>query len=660
MRSRTIKIDLSAQAKSTFASQFSSANYSSTAQSLLVPFDLLYTYVFRYNRLLSVDLERAEGIDVSTTQGAAIDFTAFHPAIGAIITATFATVALVTSYFHIRYLKKAKAKDSTHSIKEQLDAAIQAEKDKPQLLPIFDINYYLAKVLKSRRDLQAKYEKVAIEGDYMKITLSNQQPAPVAAAPDPQPNWYDKLKKFGSLVSRKMLGPAWEALALTSYSYWILYIGAGIFTGKFGVGVEGLTPILGFGIPIAIGLTYPLIKIYRYFKNRRNPAVGAITENEEPVDAATLKETEKNTSSLLRSALLLREFEREKAILQEHLQDYGIEDKPEPFTEEEDTIAVSKLDARIATLGQGKWKKTAVAFMATMVGTYVAAQYGAWVVSDFLNSVASITIGAPIVQIVLGTIMMVGAFSYGLYKAIERFFEVKVHATNPKVSVAQAQQKELSNLEKRLENSQKNIAELEAKLDLLPVNSPRYDQEEFLNDANRQRPTIWSSIKKIAAGSIQVINGITTGAFIARVFFVKGTAIALPFAAASLSNPITIGILVGLGLAYGAFKFYQYHQQRKEEHAKLLLEQRDERIEFLKQEVVIAGMREKLYNAMAKKMNEAASITQAKVPVPQPLTNALNHTVFARPRNMSVGTSPAVGSPAVDLAPLGGPKNRAA
>jgi hypothetical protein len=92
-----------------------------------------------------------------------------------------------------------------------------------------------------------------------------------------------------------------------------------------------------------------------------------------------------------------------------------------------------------------------------------------------------------------------------------------------------------------------------------------------------------------------------------------------------------------------------------------LLAQRDERIQCLAQEVVIAGMREKLYSAMVKKMEEPGlSEASTRALSTQPLTTGLNHTVFARPRSKSLGGEPAIGSPDVDLTRLGPPKNRAA
>jgi uncharacterized membrane protein YebE (DUF533 family) len=339
------------------------------------------------------------------------------------------------------------------------------------------------------------------------------------------------------------------------------------------------------------------------------------------------------------------------------LKEYGI-DEPEPVLELPTTA--TKIDKEIATLRQGRWNKAITTCIGAIAGTYVASQYGAWVISDLLNVVANVSIAGQVAQIAIGTVMMAGAVGYGLYKAVERYFEVKGHETNPVIPPAQAQLNELSSLEQKLEQSRKNIAELEHKLSLSPIASPRYDQEESLTVATTP-PTIWSTVKKIALGSISFINGVTAGAFIARVFFVKGTAIALPFVAASLSNPITIGILVGLGVAYGAFKFYQYHQERKEEHAKVLLAQRDERIQCLAQEVVISGMREKLYSAMVKKMEEPDNTEiNAKTMTTQPLTTGLSHTVFARPRSKSLGGEPAIGSPDANLTRLGPPKNRAA
>ncbi|MES2218698.1 MAG: hypothetical protein V4501_09840 [Pseudomonadota bacterium] len=654
MDTRTIKLDLSEQAKETFVGGFTSDNFNSSAQNLLTSFDVLYTIFARYDRLIEFDLLSAQGI-VTDSQGAVIDYTASHPAAAVAVTALFASIGVVTTYFHLNYLKKIKNNQSTHFIKEELAAAIEAEQAEPAK-SVHDINYYLDLVLSDNEDLQKKYEKVKLDGSKLIITYKKPAAAQTEATEPAQnsgwfnsPAWQSAKKSFFKVAS-----VSWETLNLTAFTYWILWIGTGLFTGQFGTGVAGLSPAMGFGIPIAIGLTYPLIKAFRYLKDRYYGKSASAALTDEP---APTPEDNKNGCELMRRALVRRLFEMEKARLQAQLDTYKVKYIPEPVNvaNAAENQPASKLDQKILSLGKGKWKKTAVTLIATIGGTFVALQYGAWIISDILNMVANITIGAPIVQLVLGSLMIAAAGIFGIYKAVERFYQVKDHEANQKISVFEQQKLDLKSLENRLEASQKNIAIQEKKLGITPgTDLPRYDEKQFFTDISRRGPTVWTTFKKVCTRALQFLNGGLTGIFLARLFFVKGTAIALPFVAATLSNPITIGILVGAGIAYGAFKFYQFHEQRKEEHAQKLLAEREERIECLKQEVIIAEMREKLYTTRVelRETVEDYSIPSTTVKPEPSYSKIANTTLFGgQPRRYSDSDIPDIDSAPVITPP---------
>jgi hypothetical protein len=640
MNLRTVSIDLSEQAKQTFAGGFSSDNYSSSAQNLLSVFDIFYTLFARYDRLIEFDLLNVQGVQTQS-QGFVIDTTAGHPAAAAIVTLLFASSAIISTYFHLNYLRKIKNNHSTHFIKEELEAAIKAEQAK-SLLPVHDINYYLALIVEDNPDLKDKYHEVKLDGAGLK--MSYKLPA-VAQTAEPEVEVVHnvgaqgagagaeievkkpKLSRFQKF-SRTVVSPAWQALNLSAFTYWIMWIGTGLFTGKFDLGISGVSPWVAFGIPIAVGLAYPVIKTINYFRHRS----AAVVE-----ESAATPEDKKNGTELIRRAMLRRLFELEKAALKVQLDAHKFVDEPEPV-QAVDAPLTNKLDSKISTLGKGRWKKTAVTLIATAAATFVGLQYGTWLISDILTTVANITIGAPIVQLVLGSLVMAAAGIYGIYKAVERFNQVNDHAANPQLSATAQQQLELSQLENRLEASQRNIALLEKQLGETSTKLPHYQEEQFFSDISRRGASSWTNVKKFATRSVYFINGCLTGIFLARLFFIKGTALALPFAAATFSNPVTIGILVGAGLVYGAFKVYQYHQRRKEEGAELLFSQRAERVECLKQEVIIAGMRERLYTARVAQQNLAAAAAPT-LPAEPVLTNAGAVLLF-RPRSYSEGATP--------------------
>jgi hypothetical protein len=653
----TIRLDLAAGAKK---GSLSSDNYSNLVQGVLVPLDLLYTYAFRYGRLIANDLPSANGFTVST-QGPMIDYTAQHPIVGAAVTVAFVGVAAATTYSEYRRQQKIAANSSYKSIFDTFDKA-SAPGEVVADDNMDDINDYLLMVLEEDKLLRDKYEVFAVDLQNKKfvVVLKDKKKEEDELAKKAAENKPGLFKKFTS----KVLSPVWEALCLSSFTYWIMWISAGIFTGQFGLGIAGLPNIIGFGLPILAGLAYPVIKIYNHFKNKRKtPQIAEAPVVDEPQASDELtRTTEIDACALLRRALLRREFELQKKALRKEITALGREPNVENVAAENiersnDNIVVNSIDEKITGLTKGKWKKTAITFISVLGGTYVAAQYGAWIITDILNSLSVAVLGIPMVNIILGAGLLAIAGIYGIYKAVERYREVGKFQKNEKIAALKNNQAELNDLETRLANHQKNIAANEKTLGLAPapvVN--KYVEEQFFNDITRKGPTKWTTFKKVATRAFHFVNGVCTGIFLGRLFLVKGTAIALPFAAAMLSNPITIGVLCGIGLLYGAFKMYQYHERRKEERAKLLFEQRAERIACLKQEVELAGLRDQLLSIEAEKkvaadnvaleqIKEAdrfeqavnseltSALVAAATPVKEPegniLTNGIRHTLLS-------------------------------
>ena len=595
-----IRLDLAAGARK---AQMSADNYSNLVQGVLVPADLLYTYAFRYGRLIAYDLPSAHGISVAT-QGPMIDYTMQHPLVGAAVTVAVAGVSAATTYYEYKRQKKFLDNHSYKAIFDTFEnASAPVEKPADNL---DDINDYLLKVLEDDAALREKYELFAVDLQTKKfvVILKDHTKEEDELAIKKEAEKPGLFKKF----TNKVLSPLWEALCLSSFTYWILWVGSGIITGQFGVGIAGVPTAVAFGLPLLAGLAYPAIKIYNYFKNKRkSPQVGIAADENEPQATDDLsKQTEIDACALLRRALLRREFEMQKKALRAQINELGGEPNPENVAaasaeQADDMAAVNSIDEKISGLTKNKWTKTAVTLISVMGGTFIALQYGAWLVTDILNTLSVAVLGIPAISMILGAGMMVLAGVYGLYAAYNRYKEVGKHQANEKIIALKDNQLELNNLEARLKNNQDKIASYEKKLELAPapvIN--KYVEEQFFNDVTRPGPSKWTRFKKIATRAFHFINGVCTGIFLGRIFLVKGTAIALPFAAAMLSNPITIGVLAGIGVLYGSFKLYQYIERRKEERALQLFEQRAERIACLKQEVELSGLREQLLSIEVK------------------------------------------------------------
>ena len=598
----TIPLDLSEQMKKTFHDQLSSQNYYNLLLGILMPSDLLYTYFFRYNRLLDVDLPNARDAGISGTQGGYIDYTAAHPVVG--VAVTFAFVAVAAASIYSVYLSQRRDmrntsykylydtfKDETKKkhIEEIATSADETEEDKLAAI----INHYLETILDEDAELKKKYEKIRINHHTFEIKLRNSV-AEQKQAEDNKPKPQTLLRKF----TNKVLSPAWESLSISSFTYWILWIGASLFTGVLdSPGVFGVTPWVSFGIPILSGLLYPAIKVYNYYKNKRVKAAMLSTEGL-PVTSELKEAVTKDACELLRRSLLRCEYELDKKSLEARIaaqrnkiSELGGDPTAQVFHFPKPKRKISVMDDKILKLKTGMTRKVTIALFSTATGMFVAAQYAAWIATDFIDVLFNVSIAIPVANVVLGALFFAAVGTFGLYNAYMRYDKVKEFESKKEINELGAKQAEILGLEQRLETHQQNIKAHEKLLGRKPrPMSKTYLEEQFFTDVNRRGETNKTLIGKIGSRLFQFINGICTGVFLGRIFLVKGNALVLPFAAAMFSTPVTIGLLVGVGVLYGAFKVYEYHKDRQERRAALLLNQRAERVVCLKREVELAAL----------------------------------------------------------------------
>jgi hypothetical protein len=621
---------------SSFVADLSSDDYNELMQSGLTTLDILDTYFFRYSKVLANDIPSANGEHV-TTQGFAIDYSALHPAFAVVATASFASLAITSVYYEYKRQKKVKLNSSYHYIYHQfhkLPASVNPDKGR-----IKDIKDYLEVIIKEDPDLKQEYNSISINPCGNSIDFDAKKLPEVK-----KENLWTKLKN-------RVIYPIWASLSIASFTYWILWIGIGIVTGNFAVvGIDSLPPVVAFGLPVLSGLIYPFLNIYNYFKYRVKVESPAENLEVKKQDMILRTQASQHICSIFRRAIIRREFDFKKAQL---LALYGYSEKDvKADSESDNNVHAPSIDKPITSLGKNKWKKATVALISTVGGTYVAAQYGSWIIMDLINIVANISSVLPLVNFVVGIVLLTVTGLYGIYKGYERYNSVK--ANNNLLDIKENQK--LINLEERLENLKKFVhaKKLELGLPLKSTKHIKRDVEKYFDDIHRRDPNKWTRTKKILKRAFQFVNGFTTGAFIARIFFIKGTVTALPFVAAAFSNPITIGVIVGIGVLYGAFKTYEYHQKRKEERAQLLLAKRAEKITFLKQEIDLAVLEEKLITLKIQDKYKSGINLSSETITPnntQPKIITSSRGIFTVPnklvrvRSLSVGDAPLAANP---------------
>jgi uncharacterized membrane protein len=599
-----IALPLTDIARNLSAGQMSSTDYADMADSGLSPLDLLYTFTARYDKLIEADLPFLDG-EGPEGDGSYIQYSVSHPMFAVLTTFAFASVSLANVYNTYLHKRRAKNNCSYHYMYKQFDSSAartvrkrsSADNDK-----IYDINYYLNLMLLEDAELQKKYQSMRVNHETGTLDLV---PAEIKPAVATFTSTKDK-------IINKVFYPAWISLNIASFVYWILWIGGALFTGfpPGVVGVAALPEWLGFGLPVLAGLAYPFIKVVNYFRNKNKKALMPAA----PVHHEQMAEMTEDSCSLFRRALLRKKFDLRKAELTEQLRAHNVEMEIHP--RHKAACTASKMDKEIVSLSKNKFRKTAITLLSVIGGTFVAAQYGAWIVMDIVGVMVNLSSALPLINFVLGSILLVGTGLYGLVKAYEKFQSVKKFQNDEVIQELKKETDDEENLEHTLAVLEKIVRSKQKKLGEPVVGLThliKHDDDQFFADSSRQGPSKTTQLKKAGRRLYHFINGFCTGAFLGRLFLVKGTAIVLPFTALSMSLPVCIAVLVAIGIVYGAFKTYEYHQKRKEQKAEELLKRRVERIECLHEQIELARMENRLYSI---KLIEKDELEDSPAPEP--------------------------------------------
>ncbi|MEO8400274.1 MAG: hypothetical protein ABI597_00575 [Gammaproteobacteria bacterium] len=592
-------------------------------------FDILPTFLARYPRLVSSDIPQDK-----TTNGAFIDWTSKNPIAAVVTLVGCFALACASSYAEYTRQKRVLDNNSYQAINGELakqgqfkameDAIKEDEETATEEEQIAWLQASFKQQLEEDAELSKKYESITIEyNEEKKIyqqkfirkkkqveqaiekeeiervqrpsgrfrTFVNKYISPVAEFVRPVTSYISRFTSpITSFLNKKIVSPIWQALGIASFTYWLFYIGTGLFTGTFDTGIAGLSPWIGFGIPIAIGVSYIALKAINYVRSWLNKPAAAKDQDPEEVETAEERaEAMQDAAKLMHRSLLARKFELATKGLMFEL---GPKYRPYVPLFEKGARISSTMDKELDYLNKDHGYKTAAEFVSTTWGTYIGVQYGAWIVTDMLSKLASVTSAIPIVNLICGAAFIGVSVLNGIYKAAARYTGLgktadEANLKNQSLEAASAAQSlEDILIEKREANNdlRRQLKAKKGNLEGLPKCPVQFDEPQFFGDVTRDGPSKWTKVKKFAKRSLTFINAFTGGAFVARIIFVKGTAIFLPFVAVA-GGPWTIPVLVGIGLLYGVFKLWEYHVKQKEQRSKDLLAQHEEHVQCLKKDI---------------------------------------------------------------------------
>lgn len=549
------------------AQQISSGEYGSILESLLTPADFIYTYGFRYPGVV-------EGIlSNSACVGPAIEFAHANPAFAILMTILIASAAAYNAYSTYRDNEEARQKvqarytQSHKTINTLLDnKAADEKKNSAQLsippdVMVAKLNAELAIILAEHQGSMKKMELIydaqaKFKAGRIKVRCQFKDATDEPDEASLKPGW---LRRTWDTFS--------NTLGLASYAYWILWIGAALFTGVLDFGIAGL-PFwwLAFAIPAVMALPAVALKVYHWFQN------GGNTVSDE---YAGLKKAANNEMpDLLFKALQSYEYNRqmeclnqEKAALLKELGEHEQKRGPEDS---------ARLDGRTA------FPKVTVAatFVTVMNDEYGFAQYKAWYVTDLLIKAAVLAATAMPLGPVIGAPLFAIFLLYSGYKAYQQYKEIKsVEAQTPANNKQLVKVEELPGiLSERLKALTQLKGEVSTLNSELSANVRLYNRLKNPNVAPEQSVALPRYLNQsIPVPSLKkptvydYFNRKMTGIFFARLFL-TGAAITIPFAIVTLPFPPLTLALIGLsGLVYAGFKLFLDYQKNKKDYADKML-----------------------------------------------------------------------------------------
>jgi|GEM_PF-4355098 len=617
MITRKIRLPLNAMLEP----YLSSDNYIQGLERALNSLDVIYTYFFRYPWLF----DSIEGIEDS--RGFGLNFTANNPAAGIGFTLLLAALATVSAAD--TYQKQCQAEKN---LVQPYQNGYRLAKDKlkpKQFLGtpsrIKAVDDYLTRLLQENEKLGEKYANITITTDeQIEFTLN-----------PPKEENTTFWSRLGSKMSTA-IHSSWVFWGLTSFVYWIVWIGYGVLMNDFtevGIGPWGAA---GYAIPLAVVAPYPVIKMYHWWRNnfgqkRERDTQGQLVQIEE--NPQLTHQAAADARRLMHKIILADE----KVRLYEAL---GLNFEQE---ENKETPALNYLssDDKTKILGHHRKFKAGVTFVATTVSTFIGAQYVAWILTGILGAIANITFTAASTVTGLSIAIIAGSVIYGAYKAYKRYQEVKQYRAQIKQFENQTDADRVS-LEQIYEAKRQYLADLCSKIDDLSRNpddliwlAAQVRQMEAIDKVSMHRPeedkpkTVEQKVTDTIWMVRSVLSSASTGITLVRFLTIAGAGI---FVLGVITNPYTLSLLVVGGVLWAAFGSYQKYQAAKEAKAKVLFEKRQETLEILKDQNKIADLQIQLLEKKQEELQPgSAEAKQGKKLVPQKLPQVSHQSLFKKP-----------------------------
>jgi len=470
---------------------YNSGDLANLVNAMLSDPDRVYTFP----RIMGIEQVKILG---QAGAGAGLDHIAHHPIEGLLIVALALGMSMAAfgvrsqeiqteknnhdiNYLLLHYLyERAKLKKDNATETEIVDPdAIKKPFNPDMHLTSQDIekylgtlNTYFTSALQSHAELGQNYEKAELEcvedaETHKKTYYLVLHTKPQASQPNIDKS---KLAIIGDWISTLLKGlhELWNGLSLASYTYWIVWFSAVLFTGAIASGAPILgTFAIGFAIPLAVGATYLIAKAIDYFSwvpkpedsvklaaeessekldKGKGPLVemAVVSDEQEELLVAENQKIElvikgekqaaiyNDMLKLVRSADLRQkvinamQITREKTqVLSTMWKIENVDDNAyqQLITDEINAkIAINKpvvspIQVQTKRLTRNKWLVISASFL-TVMGAWAIAQFNAWILSDIAAVAFHVSLNP--INLVLGGVLLGIACAVGIYNMVQK------------------------------------------------------------------------------------------------------------------------------------------------------------------------------------------------------------------------------------------------
>lgn len=536
--------------------------------------------------------------------------------------------------FYRLLAERSKDQESKDSIQKQLkDMLIEN---------IHTFNQYLEKIRLEDKELREKYDSLMIDPEdlmnlsdedileeniptiRMRFKFKDRSPQKKQSVqlqpgidskelPQQEPSFWEKTKYYvgqkfcKEIVWNKVLKPIWESGAIITFVWWIAWILASVFTGVQAEHIFGLNTSVALGMTGAFAIPYLGIRLYNYIKHGNGKSWAEFDEN-----ARLTHEAEMDAEKILVKAQKRMEFTRDLALIKAQEQSLINELAAKGIR----MPAAKEAEGRRTIKGLNAWYespylKAAVALTTTSASRWGGVNNDAWWLKVAIETFTMTGLVMSAWNPIAGGVMLLISAGFGVAHMVNRYTE----SSKLKGDV---QAKQLSTSE-TLEQLQAIYDKRSAYLEQLKRELHSYKNFNYgielppsleLAKTELAPQTTWQKVKVGAIKVGQKIRNNTwvdawdwsmTGILTARLVFTLAAVFSVFALVAVASNPITFGIVVGIGVTYTLMKWYEKRQIKKEQRIKEM----PEKLEEVEKQIELAERTKNSYQMSEKLIIES-------------------------------------------------------